>query len=332
MYLTRILLPLCLLVIGWITQNQINNANSTENIQNNQVTNQNITQQNKQPTITENDLVIAAAGDIACDPANGNFNNGNGTEQSCRQKATSDLLINANLTAVLPLGDNQYEYGILSTFEQSYDPSWGRVKDISYPVAGNHEYYRDNAKGYYDYFGERAGDRAKGYYSYNLGNWHLIALNSNCSNIGGCDENSPQMQWLKEDLEAHKNQCTLAYFHHPRFSSGKHGNHAQLDQIWKTLNQAGVEVVLSGHDHHYERFAPQDSEGNLDYGQGMRQFVLGMGGRSHYPVVKIQPNSEVQNSNTYGVLKLTLHSESYSWEFVPEIGETFSDRGSDLCH
>jgi hypothetical protein len=279
------------------------------------------------------DPVIAAAGDIACDPTSSNYNQGNGTADRCQMKATSDLLVNANLTAVLPLGDNQYESGSLEAFQKSYDPTWGRVKSITRPVVGNHEYSTSGAYGYFRYFGATAaGDRSKGYYSYDLGNWHIIALNSNCSQIGGCEENSPQQKWLKADLANHRNTCTLAYWHHPRFSSAMHGNNSDYDMFWKDLYNAGVEVVLNGHDHDYERFAPQTPNAQADPTRGIRQFVVGTGGKSHYGFGKPEPNSEVRNADTYGVLMLSLHPNSYSWQFVPEAGKSFTDSGSDECH
>ncbi|MGL5804626.1 MAG: metallophosphoesterase family protein [Xenococcaceae cyanobacterium] len=282
---------------------------------------------------TPGDPVIAAAGDIACDPTSSNYNRGNGTADSCHMKATSDLLIDANLSAVLPLGDNQYESGSLEAFQKSYDPTWGRVKSITRPVVGNHEYSTSGAYGYFRYFGAAVtGDWSKGYYSYNLGNWHIIALNSNCSQVEGCGENSPQQKWLKADLAEHRKTCTLAYWHHPRFSSGMHGNDTDYDIFWKDLYQAGVEVVLNGHDHDYERFAPQTPDAQADSTRGVRQFVVGTGGKSHYGFGKPEPNSEVRNADTYGVLMLTLHSNSYSWQFVPEAGKSFTDSGSDKCH
>jgi acid phosphatase type 7 len=334
-YLTKLLIPLYLCAVAYVIQVQFKTNQSSQITDNSSVNNNNnAPERNPQEpiTITEDDAIIATAGDIACDPQNGHYNNGQGANNNCQMKATSDLLVNGNFTAVLPLGDNQYEYGELANFQASYDPTWGRVKSITYPVAGNHEYYRDQAQGYYQYFGTRAGDPEKGYYSYDLGKWHLIALNSNCSKIGGCDLNSPQSQWLKEDLEVHPTQCTLAYFHHPRFSSGSHGNNPQMETLWDILDQAGVELVLSGHDHHYERFAPQDAQGNLDQVHGIRQFVVGTGGRSHYVVKNVQPHSEVSNSDTYGVLQLTLHSDGYSWQFLPVAGSTFTDQGRDRCH
>lgn len=282
---------------------------------------------------TPGDPVIAAVGDIACDPTSSNYNQGNGTADRCHMKATSDLLIDANLTAVLPLGDNQYENGSLEAFQKSYDPTWGRVKSITRPVAGNHEYHTSDAYGYFKYFGATAaGDWSKGYYSYNIGNWHIIALNSNCSQVGGCKENSPQQKWLKADLAKYRNTCTLAYWHHPRFSSGMHGNNSDYDIFWKDLYNAGVEVVLNGHDHDYERFAPQTPNAQADPIRGIRQFVVGTGGKSHYDFGKPEPNSEVRNADTYGVLMLTLHPDSYSWRFVPESDHSFTDSGSDNCH
>ncbi len=285
---------------------------------------------NTPPLNTTGDPVIAAAGDIACDPADGSFNGGNGSTNNCRQKAVSDLLVGTNLSAVLTLGDNQYEDGTLTKFQQSYDLSWGRVKNITHPAAGNHEYNTAGASGYYDYFGAAAGDKTKGYYSYDIGAWHFIALNSNCSQVGGCGSGSPQEQWLKADLAAHPNMCTLAYWHHPRFSSGEHGSSTSYDAFWKDLYTAGAEIVLNGHDHDYERFAPQNPGGAADP-NGIQEFVVGTGGKNHYTFTAIQPNSAVRNSDTYGVLKLTLHATSYDWQFVPEAGKTFSDSGTRNC-
>jgi hypothetical protein len=259
---------------------------------------------NNNPVTTtepEGDPVIAAAGDIACEPSS--IREGNSS--TCQMKATSDLLVDRGLAAVLPLGDIQYEYGTFPAFQKSYDPTWGRVKSISRPVPGNHEYYTADASGYYTYFGKIAGDPKKGYYSYDLGDWHLIALNSNCSDVS-CEAGSPQEEWLKADLAAHPNACTIAYWHHPRFSSGTHGNDENLALFWQHLYEADVEIVLSGHDHTYERFAPQSPEAIRDDTKGVRQFVVGTGGKNLYKFKNIQPNSEVRNHETYGVLKLTV--------------------------
>ena len=280
--------------------------------------------------VTTGDPIIAAAGDIACDPSDGNFNGGNGTSNNCRQKAVSDLFVGKNFSAVLTLGDTQYEDGSLTKFQQSFDPSWGRAKNIIRPSVGNHEYLTAGASGYYSYFGAAAGDNTKGYYSYDIGAWHLIALNSNCSQVGGCGVGSPQEQWLKADLAAHPTMCTLAYWHHPRFSSGEHGSSTSYDAFWRDLYAAGAEIVLSGHDHDYERFAPQNPSGAADP-NGIQQFVVGTGGKNHYQFMSIQPNSVVRNPDTYGILKLTLHATSYDWQFVPELGKTFTDSGTMNC-
>ncbi|HMB24234.1 MAG TPA: DNRLRE domain-containing protein, partial [Anaerolineales bacterium] len=282
------------------------------------------------PVNTGGDPVIAAAGDIACDPADGNFKSGSGTSSACRQKATSDLLAGKNYAAVLTLGDTQYEDGTLKKFQQSFDPSWGRVKNIIRPAVGNHEYNTAGADGYYSYFGSAAGDKTKGYYSYDIGAWHIIALNSNCSKVGGCGTGSPQEKWLKADLAAHPNACTLAYWHHPRFSSGEHGSDSAYDIFWKDLYAAGAEIVLSGHDHDYERFAPQ-SPGGAGDPNGIQQFVVGTGGKNHYAFSKTLANSAVRNSDTYGILQLTLHPASYEWKFIPEAGKSFTDSGTRNC-
>lgn len=287
------------------------------------------------------DPVIAAAGDIACDPASSSFKGGNGTSTNCRQKYTSDLLVNAGLAGVLMLGDSQYACGSFQAFMQSYDPSWGRVKSITYPIVGNHEYMttggidctsaNTGAAGYFDYFGAAAGPRGQGYYSYDIGEWHIIALNSNCTEVGGCGTSSPQGQWLQADLAAHTNMCTLAYFHHPLFSSGTHSSSVGYP-FWQLLYQYNADVILSGHDHLYERFAPQNPSGAVDPQRGIRQFTVGTGGDSLHAVSQIAVNSEARNDSTYGVLKLTLHPTSYDWEFVPEAGKTYTDSGSALCH
>ena len=183
-----------------------------------------------------------------------------GTGSTCRQLATSNTLVRGHYASVLALGDTQYEDGAYEKFVASYDPSWGRVKSITKPAPGNHEYESPGATGYYRYFGRAAGDPRKGYYSFDVGRWHLIALNSNCSAVGGCGAGSPQEQWLRRDLAAHPAACTLAYWHHPRFSSGLHGSDSTYTAFWQALYDAGADVVLSGHDHDYERFARADAE------------------------------------------------------------------------
>ena len=234
--------------------------------------------------------------------------------------------------AVAALGDAAYDNGTPAEFARCYDPAWGRHKARTRPAPGNHEYGTRGAAGYFGYFGPAAGEPGKGYYSYDLGAWHVVVLNSNCRQVGGCGPGSPQEQWLRADLAAHPAACTAAYMHHPRFSSGQHGSERELQALWQALYDAGADVVLAGHDHTYERFAPLDAQGRLDPARGIRQFVAGTGGRSHYRFAAAQPNSEVRHSGTYGVLKLTLHPTSYAWQFVPVPGGTFTDSGSAPCH
>jgi hypothetical protein len=266
-----------------------------------------------------NDAVLIAAGDIAdCD--------------STGDEATAQI-VNQIPGTVATLGDTVYPVGNIKRFNQCYDPSWGPFKARTRPAVGNHEYEIRRAAGYFQYFGSIAGNPATGYYSYDLGKWHIVVLNSNCSMIaGGCEAGSPQEQWLRTDLRAHPTTCTLAYWHHPRFSSGEHGNDLEMLPIWQTLYEAGVDVVLNGHDHDYERFGPQDPTGKPDPARGIREFVVGTGGKNHYHFNKIKPNSEVRNGDTFGVLKLTLHPSSYDWQFIPEAGKTFTDSGSGNCH
>ena len=287
------------------------------------------------------DPVIAAAGDIACDPAGSGFLGGVGTATKCRQQYTSDLLVNAGLTAVLTLGDNQYECGAYPQYLQSFDLSWGRLNPIMFPAPGNHDYEAPlgaldcdathQALGYFEYFGDVAGQVGKGYYSYDLGAWHLIALNSNCGFVGGCGVGSPQETWLRADLAAHPASCTLAYWHHPRWSSGSiHGSSANVGAFWSALNGARADIVLSGHVHNYERFAPQLPSGVAD-AAGIREFVVGTGGANHYAFGTPIANSEVRIADTFGVLRLTLHPDSYDWSFESETGQEL-DSGRTACH
>jgi acid phosphatase type 7 len=287
------------------------------------------------------DPVIAAAGDIACDPSSSNFNGGNGTANNCRMKYTSDLLLDPAISSVLLLGDNQYYCGGYQAWLQSYDRSWGRVKGITRPAPGNHEYLTSGgtdcnsanagAAGYFRYFGAAAGDPAKGYYSYDVGSWHFIVLNSECTDVGGCGPTSPQGQWLRADLASHPNLCTLAYWHIPLFSSGGRAS-SRYKTFWDALYDADADVVLNGHDHTYERFAPQRPDGVADPVRGIREFVVGTGGSNHTSFTTIFANSEVRNSATYGVLRVTLRLAGYDWQFVPEAGKTFTDSGSGQCH
>jgi hypothetical protein len=276
------------------------------------------------PAHSAEDPVIAAAGDIAC-PSN------TPTLTSCHHQQTSDILVSGGFDAVLPLGDLQYPSGQLSGFQSYYDPTWGRVKAITRPAPGNHEYGTPGASGYYQYFGAAAGDPQKGYYSYDLGSWHLISLNSNCLKIGGCGPGSPQEQWLRADLAAHPNACTAAYWHHPLFSSGTvHGHDATTQALWQALYDFGADVILNGHEHHYERFGPQTPTGAADPANGIRQFTVGTGGNSLYGFGTPAPNSIARNSE-FGVLQLAMHDNSYDWRFLPEAGGTYNDSGSAEC-
>jgi hypothetical protein len=275
---------------------------------------------------------VAAAGDIACDPTSAYFHDGDGDATHCRQMDTSDLLVNGAYDAVFALGDNQYDDATLAAFDAAYDPSWGRVKDITHPAAGNHEYQTPHAADYYAYFGAAAGDPKLGYYSYDLGAWHIVVLNSNCFAIGGCTASSPQGQWLAQDLATHANVCTLAYMHHPRYSSGEHGDNAFMQPLWDELYVGAVDVVLAGHDHDYERFAPMDADGQRDDAHGIRSFVVGTGGKSTYGFEAIRANSEAHNDAVFGVLALTLMDDGYSWDFQPVAGQSYSDSGTDSCH
>ena len=265
-------------------------------------------------------VTIVAAGDIACDPAHNV-----GTPQDCDQAATANLIGALHPTAVLTLGDNQYENGTLAAFKAVFDPTWGKYRSIMYPAIGNHEYQTSGAAGYFGYFGVSA------YYSFNLGDWHLITLDSECSHVGGCQVGSAQERWLRADIAAHPSKCTLVYWHEPRFSSGEHSDATQMTAIWADLVAAHVSVVLSGHNHDYERFVPLGAAGQPDP-SGVTEFVVGTGGKNHYGFVKAPLTGEVvRNDTSFGVIDMTLGPTSYSWNFVPAPGYTFTDSGSANC-
>src|SRR5215208_4618500 len=265
------------------------------------------------------DPVLVGAGDIA----------------SCRStgdEATAGLLAGIDGT-VATFGDNAYQRGSAADFAQCYEPSWGQFKARTFPSPGNHDYDTAGASGYFDYFGTAAGDPGKGYYSYELGSWHVISLNSNCSAVvGGCAPGFPQEQWLKVDLAAHSNACTLAYWHHPRFSSGVNGDNSIVGPFWDDLYQGGAELVLNGHDHDYERFAPLNPSGQPEPTQGIREFVVGTGGAELRAFPTIKPTSEAQVAGKNGVLKMTLHPDSYNWQFVTAPGGIEADGGNASCH
>ena len=260
-------------------------------------------------------VIMIGAGDIS------DCNNNN-------DEATAKIL-DANAGTVFLLGDNVYENGTLTEFNNCYNPTWGRHKSRTMPSAGNHEYNTAGAAGYYAYFGSAAGDPSQGYYSYDLGDWHVVVLNSNIAR----DASSTQIAWLRADLTANTKSCTIAYWHHPRFSSGSgHGNNTSVQPFWDVLYEFDADVVMGGHDHDYERFAPQTPTGGADNARGIREFVVGTGGRALYSLGTLKANSQVFNSNTYGVLKLTLSAGAYSWQFIPIAGQTFTDSGSASCH
>ncbi len=263
--------------------------------------------------------VLVGAGDIA----------------DCRDllgaEATAKLLEQIPGT-VMALGDLAYPGGTKQDFA-CYDTTWGRVKSRTRPAPGNHEFHSSGARPYFNYFGPAAGDRQKGYYSYELGTWHIIVLNSECKDVGGCGAGSRQEKWLRADLVAHPVACTLAYWHKPLFSSGSaHGNDLTVKPLWEALYEANADVVVNGHDHDYERFAPQTPDGGADPARGIREFVAGTGGKGHRPFGPPKPNSESRNADAFGVLKLTLKSNGYDWQFIAEAGKSFADSGSGSCH
>jgi hypothetical protein len=273
------------------------------------------------PPPDDGDPVLVGAGDIAnCADRQG-------------ARATAALLDRIPGT-VFTLGDNVYVDGTPEEFARCYDPDWGRHKARTrLTVAGNHDYNTPGAAGYYGYFGAAAGDPAKGYYDTTLGAWHVIVLNSNCEEVGGCGAGSPQEQWLRSVLAASQAKCTVALWHAPAFSSATvHRAFPRYLPFWHALYDYGADVVLVASDHVYERFGLQSPTGDADAAFGLRQFTVGTGGRSHQLFKTVLPNSEVRNGGTYGVLKLGLHADSYDWEFVPEAGKTFTDSGTRACH
>ena len=261
--------------------------------------------------------VVVAAGDLAtCD--------------ATTDEMTAELVAGLEGT-VLTLGDHAYPNGTAAEFANCYGPSWGRFVDRTRPVLGNHDYHTDLAAPYFAYFGPAAGTPGEGWYSFDVGEWHVVALNSNCELVG-CSADSPQGAWLAADLAANPTRCTLALMHHPRWSSGPEGDQAKVAALFEILYEAGADVVLSGHAHMYERLAPMDPDGVADPQRGVRQFVAGTGGRSLYGFGPINPNSEVRSNASFGVLRLVLRPAAYDWEFLPAGDGTFRDADSDDCH
>jgi hypothetical protein len=269
-------------------------------------------------------LTLVAAGDVACALTQ------RLGRTVCRHDATANLIARLNPHAIAVLGDNQYFTGGLTDFAWVFDATWGRLKERIRPAVGNHEYERAGAAGYFAYYGAAAAPPG-GYYSYNLGPWHVVVLNSNCRFVA-CGPGSAQERWLRADLAAHPAGCTLAYFHHPRWASGATRPQVEVGPFWNALYEAGADVILNGHYHHYERFAPVDPVGRRDPGRGIREFVVGTGGYDQQPFRVIRGPSEVRNTGTFGVLELTLHRGFYRWRFVPAAGRPFGDSGSGRCH
>lgn len=265
----------------------------------------------------EGAVIVVAAGDISA-------------PQLSAQQLTATLVEAQHPVAVLVLGDGQYPEGALVDYQTNYAPTWGRFKSITWPVPGNHE-YKSGGAGYFAYFGERAGDPAKGYYSFDLGDWHLVALNTNhdCLDVA-CDADSAQLQWLEADLAASAKKCTLAYWHHPRWNSGSHGDFPQAAPIWKILQAHGVELVLNGHEHFYERFTAMDEAGAPSAG-GVVQLTVGTGGVAFSEFVSVHPASLVRRNDTWGVVRLELGSSGWKSEFIGVPGSSFSDRSGGDC-
>jgi acid phosphatase type 7 len=274
-------------------------------------------------------VVVAAAGDIATCPGG-------------RQDETAMLVEALQPDLVLTLGDHAYANGSLDEFVDCYHASWGRFRSITRPAPGNHEYHAPHAGPYYSYFCGGSGPPLQGWTSFDIGAWHIVSLNSVCGGdaelsssmtdeFGGCGPDSPQARWLEADLAAHPSACTLAFWHHPRFSSGVHGNGEFMRHLWRILHKAGVELALTGHSHAYERFAPMASDGRIDLERGLRQFVVGTGGAPLHELGRAVAGSELQHDSSYGVLRLELRERSYAWSFVSVDG-SFTDQGEQPCH
>jgi acid phosphatase type 7 len=323
----------------------------------------------------DTEVVIAAAGDISCSatpPRAGTAATSVPTQDSgmpsderppsrCAARQTADLIKMIKPEAVLALGDLQYECGDESDYANAYNATWGQWTSITRAVIGNHEYGRacgrNDATAYFERFGQDLPPGSRGWYSFDLGGWHLIALNSQCSygegdqKVGGCHDGSDQERWLRADLATHTGTCTLAFWHEPRFSSGQHGDAVQMTDLWNVLVDAHVDVVLAGHNHSYERFEPLGRTTNpgrparkagvapkpifqhpTPDAAGIQQFVVGTGGKNHYQFHQPPMTGEVvRNGTTFGILKLTLRTDSYDWEFMPIKGSTFTDSGSAQC-
>ena len=283
-----------------------------------------------QPTATPNLPAIMTAGDISCDSAT--------PQLACKSRETSDLIVSERAlrpaVLTLPLGDLQYDSGTLAEFRRNYHATWGRLNPISRPAPGNHEYETRNASGYFDYFvgeGVNVGLRTEGWYSYDFAEWHFVALNSNCDRIGGCQAGSPQYQWLQADLALSRRKCTVAYMHHPLVSTGLNGNAPTVLPLMRLLYTNRTEIVLTGHDHNYERFVPMTPDLVPDAVTGLRLFVVGTGGRDLQSFARATIHIVAFRTNEhFGVLRIVMRGESYDWSFV-NIGGTVIDAGTGEC-
>ncbi len=260
---------------------------------------------------------LVAAGDIAACQAD-------------NRAAATAALVGSHVDVIATRGDHSYDDGTAEQFAECYEPTWGPLRARTRPASGNHEYRSSNAQPYYAYFGDAAGDPREGWYSYELGAWHIVVLNSECDEVGGCGRDSAQVEWLRDDLATHPTVCLAAYWHKPRFSSGVHGSSDTYQPFWEVLTDYGADVILNGHDHDYERFAPQSPDGAPDP-LGARQFVVGTGGKDLRDFVSDEPNGETRDSENYGVLELTLSQDSYDWQFLPIPGGEFTDAGTASC-
>ena len=282
------------------------------------------------PAPSPGETVVVAAGDIACVPGAVT------TPSKCRHAQTAQLAETLDPAAVLVLGDLQYNSGELANFLASYDPTWGALKSKTFPSAGNHEYGTPGAAGYFDYWGAQAGPAGVGYYSFDLAGWHVIALNTQCSGVpGGCGPGSPQAVWLEADLAQHGSSCTITFGHYPRWASGGsangHGDHPELQELWRLMSGAGVDIYLAGHNHNLQRFEPLNVNGAPDP-DGIREFIVGTGGRNIIQVPNGGLKPEVESYvPTFGVLRLSLGAGAYSWSFVTEPGDPQTDSGTAGC-
>jgi hypothetical protein len=276
----------------------------------------------KKSTSQTTDVVLIGAGDIA-----------DGDNLVLSDAMATAALIDAYPTAtVFADGDMPHSNGTDADYAKAYDPVWGRFRTRTIPVPGNHDYQSLKGAGYFNYFGPAAGDQTKGYYSLDLGAWHIVVLNSNCWTVS-CSAGSGQETWLKNDLATHTQACTLAFWHEPLYTSSTVvGPNTNVQPLFQDLYNANVDLVVNGHAHNYERFAPQDANGKLDTTKGIIEIVTGTGGTSHFPFGTIAANSLVRNSDTFGLLRLTLHPSSFDWQFIPVAGKTFTDSGTQVCH